>query len=234
MTKIDFVPDDYVQQRESSRANMVCLILFAAIMGGIGATFTVIKMRQKAVRDDLTVLNQKMQNAQQQIAQLEQLTQKRKTMMKTAVMTAELIESVPKSVLLACVTNNLPSSVSLLELKVESKEVKPPAPAKKNKSQYEKASEAAAAEKEAVLQKPIILTSIELEGIAPSDIEVANYIAALTDSILLEKVGLIESKEYEIEGIKFRQFKLNAMLKQNIELTQKDIESIKNKSSETI
>ncbi len=232
MTKIDFVPDDYVQQRESSRANMVCLILFAAIMGGIGATFTVIKMRQKAVRDDLTVLNQKMQNAQQQIAQLEQLTQKRKTMMKTAVMTAELIESVPKSVLLACVTNNLPSSVSLLELKVESEEHTIAPPTDAELSQYDKAKAEAA--KKAIKPITIINTSIELEGIAPSDIEVANYIAALTDSILLEKVGLVESKEYEVEGIKFRQFKLNAMLKQDIELTQKDIESIKNKSSETI
>lgn len=233
MTKIDFVPDDYVQQRESSRANMICLILFAAIMGGIGATFTVIKMRQKDVQDDLNVLNQKMQKAQQQITQLEQLTNKRKTMMKTAVMTAELIEPVPRSVLLACMTNNLPSSVSLIELKVDTEEIKVAAPAVKKKSQFDKAS-AEAAEKEVVIQKPIIMTTIEVEGIAPSDIDVAKYIAALTESILLEGVGLVESKELEVEGIKFRQFKLNASLKQDLEVTQEDIENIRNKSTETI
>ena len=64
-------------------------------------------------------------------------------------------------------------------------------------------------------------------GIAPSDIEVASYIARLSGSVLLSQVELIESKERIIDEIKFREFKLRAMLKPNLTLTKEDIDSIR-------
>ncbi len=227
MNNVDFVPEEYVNQRESNRANIVCLFLFVVIMGGIAATFSIIKVRQKAVEKDLAIVTKKMNDAKQQIAQLEQLNAERKVMMKTAVMTAELIETVPRSVLLACLTNNLPSSASLIELKIEGKDrtVVTSVPAKESKDKTKKA----------VVQTTTVTdTLIEIQGLATTDIDVANYIAALTNSILLEKVGLVESREFDIEGIKYRQFKLNAMLKKEIQLTKEDVERIRNKSKETI
>ncbi|MCK4999885.1 MAG: PilN domain-containing protein [Anaerohalosphaera sp.] len=227
MNNVDFVPEEYVNQRESNRANIVCLFLFVVIMGGIAATFCIIKVRQKAVEKDLAIVTKKMNDAKQQIAQLEQLNAERKVMMKTAVMTAELIETVPRSVLLACLTNNLPSSASLIELKIEGKDrtVVTSVPAKESKDKTKKA----------VVQTTTVTdTLIEIQGLATTDIDVANYIAALTNSILLEKVGLVESREFDIEGIKYRQFKLNAMLKKEIQLTKEDVERIRNKSKETI
>ena len=116
MGAINFVPNDYVEQRQSSRANFLYLMLLTAMLGAIGITFGFIKMRQRAVQGELTQLNTRMSAANQQIAQLEELKAKSKTMMKTMVMTAELLEPVPRSVLLASLTNNLPSGVSLTDL----------------------------------------------------------------------------------------------------------------------
>ena len=234
MSNINFVPDDYVEQRESSRANIMCLVLFAVIMGGIGATFTMIKMRQKAVSNEMTILNQKMQAAQQQIVQLDQITQKRKSMMKTALMTAELIEPVPKSVILACLTNNMPGSVSLVQLDVKGEEITSTVAAPAGSSQYAKASADAAAKDQPVVHKTTIKTLIGLQGIAPSDIDVANYIATLTDSMLLVNIGLVESAEYEIEGVKFRKFKLTAELRDGVQLTKEDVDFIRNKRNQAI
>ena len=234
MAKIDFVPNDYIQQRDSTRANFLYLVLFSALMGGIIVTFSIIKLQQKTVEAELKAVNEKMSKAHEQISQLEDLKAKSSTMIKTMAVTGELIERVPRSVVLACVTNNLPSGVSLLDFKLKQKEVKAPTPSAPV-SQYQAASSAAAsAAGTSTATSKIEETQIELEGIAPSDIEVAAYIAQLEASILLDNVELVESREHEIDEIIFRQFKLKSVIKGEVLLTQEDIEKIKAKRKETM
>lgn len=228
MATINFVPDDYVQQRRASRANVLYLMLLLAMLGAIGITFGFIKMRQRAVQAELVQLNERMSKAQQQIAQLEELKEKSKTMMKTMVVTAELLEPVPRSIILASLTNNLPSGVSLLEFGLEEKETQvfKSAPKSTSKSQYKNKSAAATVKTETEPQKKVA-TNINIRGIAPSDIQVAGFIAHLSNSILFDQVSLVESKEVEIEKIKYREFRLNAMIKPELTLTKEDIDMIR-------
>lgn len=238
MATINFVPNDYIEQRQSSRANLLYLMLLTAMLGAIGVTFGFIKMRQRSVQAELAELNTRMNKAHEQIAQLEELKTKSKTMMKTMVVTAELLEPVPRSVILASLTNDLPSGVSLVELKLDTKETQTADSAAKKPaatSQYDAKSAAAtttaaqAADPETKTQ-----TLLDLKGIAPSDIQVASYIANLSQSILLDNVELVESKEMDIEGIKFREFRLKASLKPHLTLSKEDINKIRKKSEETI
>lgn len=232
MGNINFVPNDYVEQRQSSRANFLYLMLLTAMLGAIGITFGFIKMRQRTVQTELATLNTRMSEANQQIAQLEELKTKSKTMMKTMVMTAELLEPVPRSVLLASLTNNLPSGVSLTELDLKTTETKIYAPAKKKAP----ANASKGAEAKAEPERPEIKTetNLDLKGIAPSDIQVASFIARLSSSIILDQVELVDSRELEIEGIKFREFRLKAQLKPNLTLSKEDINRIRNNSQETL
>lgn len=246
MAKINFVPNDYIQQRQSSRANLMYLTLLAALLGGIGVTFSIIKMRQNAVRTELDGVNAKMVQAKEQIAQLEELKSKGKMMMKSMVMTAELLEPVPRSVVLACLTNNMPSGVSLLEVQMKEKESKETIPSSaapaKSSSTAKKGSKstqyqsAAAKNKKADAPeiKTILDSNMEIEGIAPSDIEVAAFIANLSSSIILDNVELVQSKEQDVEGVKFRQFRLRTSLKRDLTLTRDDIMQIRKKREETI
>lgn len=243
MVKIDFVPNDYIQQRDSGRANFLYLVLFGALMGAIGVTFSIIKMRQKAVESELVSLNLQMSQAQEQIARLEQLKIKSKSMMKTMVMTAELLEPIPRSIVLANLTNNLPAGVSLLELKLEEKELtvpKPAVPRPGGNSYQQKAATppapaqpagakpaVAAAPDAPLIERKPVETTVEIKGIAPSDLEVAAYIARLGGSILMESVNLIESKETVIEEALFREFRLKAKLKPNVQLSKVDVEKIR-------
>ena len=236
MAKINFVPDDYVQQRRASRANVLYLMLLMAMLGAIGITFGFIKMRQRAVQAELVQLNQRMSQANQQIAQLEELKLKSKEMMKTMVMTAELLEPVPRSIILASLTNNLPSGVSLVDFELQEKEVRVVRPSTSKAtggSQYQKKTATTANSKP---QPPanIIETNLEIKGIAPSDIQVAGFIARLSGSILFDDVSLIESKEIEVEKIKYREFRLKAMIRSDLALTKEDIDSIREKREQTI
>jgi Tfp pilus assembly protein PilN len=70
---------------------------------------------------------------------------------------------------------------------------------------------------------------MDIEGVAPSDLQVAAYIKQLSSSSLLDNVALVESKEYKVEETTFRQFKLTAMLRKNVHLSNEDIDGIRAK-----
>ncbi len=232
MAKIDFVPDDYIQQRESNRANLTYLLFLAVLLSAIGVTFSIIKIRQRTTQNELAVLTQQMTQAHSQIAQLEELKIKSKTMMKTMVTTAELLEPIPRSIILAALTNNLPVGVSLVEAKLSEKEITRAAAAPAKTSRYEAAGAKAAAQQEP--PRKGFETTIEIKGIAPSDIEVAAYIAQLSNSILFDSVALVESREHKIDEIRFREFKLKTMLRNNAVLSKDDVGKIREKREETL
>ena len=232
MLNINFVPDDYVQSNESRRTNLMYLALLAVVMAALGGSFMTIKIRQRACCAKENLVNTKMAQIQEAIKQFEELQAKRREMMKTALTTAELLEPVPRSVLLATLTNNLPSGVSLLKLNLVQTEPKQTGSFVTNKYQAAQAKKA-----EAQLQgsqEKLLETYIDIEGIAPSDLQVAAYIEQLSNSTLMNNVALVESKEHKIEDTTFRQFKLNATLKKDVHLTKEDVEQIRVKAETTV
>ncbi len=223
MANINFVPDDYIQNNESQRTNLIYLFLFLIVMAGLTGAFLTIKFRQNSFEEKEKLVNEKMKQAQETIEQFEKLQTKRKAMMKTALTTAELVESIPKSVLLAALTNDLPSGMSLLDLSFEQK--MPRDYRRRNVGHKNGKSSAASVSPEKLLE-----TDIAIEGIAPSDLEVAAYIERLNGSMLLEMVALVESKEHKTKNsTEFRKFKLTAKLKKDIHLTKEDINQIRAK-----
>lgn len=233
MVNINFVPDDYIQNNETRRTNLIYIILLLAVMIALGGSFVTIKIRQKACLAKEQFVNERMAQTQETMKQLEDLQVKRRAMMKTALTTAELIEPVPRSILLASLTNNLPSGVSLSKLNMIQKEPKTtsqPAPTSKFQASQ---SEMKAVEKRISLEK-LLETHIDIEGVAPSDLQVAAYIKRLSTSNLMDNVALVESKELKVDENIYRQFKLKAMLKKDVHLSKDDVEKIKGTAESTI
>ena len=230
MANINFVPDDYVQNTESSRTNLLYLVLFGVVMIALCGSFMTIKIRQRACGVKEKLVNTKMTKIQEAIKKFEELQTKRGEMMRTALTTSQLIEPVPRSVLLATLTNNLPQGVSLLKLGLLQKESGrslQSAPTSKYQSkQAKKAANASQVSRERLLE-----THIDIEGVAPSDLQVAEYIGRMSNSSLLDNVSLVESKEHEVkDGTLFRRFKLTAMLKKEVHLTREDVKNIRDEA----
>ena len=78
-------------------------------------------------------------------------------------------------------------------------------------------------------------TSINIEGVAPSDLEVASYIEKLSSSILYSSVALVESREFSTKdkkpeaSQKFRHFKLTASIRKELNISRQDVEKIAQK-----
>ncbi|MHC4537734.1 MAG: hypothetical protein ACYS6K_27700 [Planctomycetota bacterium] len=162
MANINFVPDDYVQNTESSRTNLLYLVLFGVVMIALCGSFMTIKIRQRACGIKEQLVNTKMTKIQEAIKKFEELQTKRGEMMRTALTTSQLIEPVPRSVLLASLTNNLPQGVSLLKLGLLQKEsARGLQPASTSKYQSKQAKKAAANAKQ-VSQERLLETHIDI------------------------------------------------------------------------
>ncbi len=237
MLNINFVPDDYIQNNESQRTNLMYLALFLIVMVGLGGAFLTIKIRQRALNSKEKTVQTKLEQAKGDIKKFEELQSKFKVMSKTALTTAELLEPVPRSVLLASLTNNLPKGVSLLRLKLIQKESKKSSrPVMTSKYQAARKNPGVNGQQK-VSREKLLETHIDIEGVSPSDLQVAAYIEQLSCSSLLDNVALVESKEFKTgqnqnarsnSGLSLRQFRLKADLKKDVHLTNEDVERIKN------
>jgi hypothetical protein len=211
-------------------------------MIALGGSFVSIKIRQRACYTSEELINSRMTEVKEAINQFEELQARKRDMMKTAVTTMELLEPVPRSILLASLTNNLPEGVSLSDVDLIQKQMKQnPAVAKTSKFQSTQGQNTNGSQQNGKSQnqasenpEKMLETYIDIGGVAPSDLQVASYIEHLSSSILLDNVALVESKEFKIEDNTLRQFKLSAMLRKNVQLSKEDIEGIKNKAENTI
>jgi Tfp pilus assembly protein PilN len=233
MLNINFVPDDYIQDSESRRTNIMYLVLFALVMAGLGAAFGAIKISQHNVAVKEKLIDERLAKADQAIQQFEELQKKRNDMMKTALTTAGLFEPVQRSVLLASLTNNLPVGTSLVKLEIN-QEAPKNMPARRaatqKKTKYEQARAEAEGPEELSPEK-LLETKISIEGRAPSDLQVAAFIENLGASALFDNVALVESKEEkDADESKHRRFRLTAMLRKEVHLTADDIENIREKA----
>ena len=237
MSNINFVPDDYVQSNESRRANLMCLVLFSVVMAALGGSFATIKIRQKACSAEESLVNAKMARMQEAIQKFEELQTRRKEMMKTALTTAELLEPVPRSVVLASLTNNLPTGVSLVKLNVIQQDPGKGTTRRRKTSnnKYQAAKGQSGAESDSKLSPEQRLeTHMDIEGMAPSDLQVADYIERLGNSVLLDNIALVESVEKKIEDTAFRHFKLTAMLARQVHLTKEDVDEIRARAESSV
>lgn len=237
MVNINFVPDDYIRSNESKRTNLIYIILFAVVMVALLGSFFTIKYRKKMLNNRERILDSELALRKEEIKKVQQLQDRRNQMWNRALITADLIEPVSKSLLLASLTNNLPNGVSLLKLNLIQKE-------SKGQSQYAASTAATKYQsiKDSIDEVSIearspekgLETHIDIDGIAPSDLEVAAYIERLGNSELITNVALIESREFEAKNSKskssqkFRHFKLTAMLNNNFELKAEDVKLISN------
>src|SRR5947199_1319143 len=118
---LSFLPDDYLENKAQRRANVICAILFLVTMVTIGMAFTTGERSLREMEQRHTTKYQEVTTAAKRIEQFKELQEKQRTMAHQAELTASLLEKVPRSLILAKITNALPTSCSLTEFALESK-----------------------------------------------------------------------------------------------------------------
>jgi Tfp pilus assembly protein PilN len=205
MKVIDFLPNDYLAKKSRRRANLACLAIAGGVSLVVGAALVLLTVDARSTARLRELVDQQYQEASQQVDQLKQLEEKRADLMRKVSLSTTLLERVPRSNVLARVTNHLPPGTSLVSLTMKMEEVEVRAP-----------SSASAADKEAAAKKgkpetvKIKQYVFRLDGVAPTDVEVATLINQLNrDPLFQNTVDLLFSEEAPGKaGASVRRFQL--------------------------
>lgn len=217
MSFVNLLPEDYVARRAQKRVNLLCLVLFGLVMAGvIGGTIASEQGLDKS-REVYDRVNQSYSDASKLIGQVQQLETAKQRMFKKAKLAAGLLERVPRSYLLATVTNALPAGGSLKEFSFSSKRRRTVVVSKDAQSRFAKTAAqrdpGAGADPSSRLD-----LSIEVTGLAGTDVEVARFIASMARCPLIQAVELVYSQEKKFQEAVVREFKVNMRLDPNADV----------------
>ncbi|MBL8747179.1 MAG: PilN domain-containing protein [Phycisphaerae bacterium] len=217
-----FLPEDYLRRRAERRTNVVALSLFSVVTVMVVGAFLVTNRQWHDVKRYQEAINVRYAQAAKDIEQLKVLEEQKRALLQKAELTTALIERVPKTVLLAELTNRMPTDVTLLELELKSTRIKdaPKVEVKKEvkgkKPTPGKAARTAKGddqEVKAVVTPPRFISKLAITGVTGSHNSVAEYVTALQACALITSVELKFSEKAVIEEQEMNRFRIEAELK---------------------
>ncbi len=201
MSIINLLPDDYLLQRVQRRANMVCIALFAVVMAGVFGAAVVADRSTKRTIQSRDKTNAKYAKYAERLAQIQQLEAKKLEKIEKAKATASLLERVPRSFVLASVTQALPRHASLSEFYLKPIRKKVTRKSSGNGSKFAKAKSKKRNRKRGRSETVIQLsTQVTMTGFASTDMQVGEFIGNLRNCPIFTSVNLLYTAKEEIRS----------------------------------
>ena len=215
--ELSFLPDDYLERKARRRTNTICAILFCIVIGAIASAFWVTEKGMREIEGQASMVNQQYTEAARKIEQFQQLQEKQRTMAHQAELTSSLLEKVPRSFVLAEITNGMPEGVSLLDLLMEARVVTNPSAIAAAKTAFELRKAEIDAGKTIVptMQPRVYDVTLKTTGVAENDVQVSAFIRKLNRSPMFKDVNLSFTDEFtpnQKEGPRLRKFQIELKL----------------------
>lgn len=219
---MSFLPEDYLAKRIARRTNIICITLFVVVMCGVIAAFYVTDRQRSEIRSQQAAVNQKFEDAARMLEQLEQLQTQKQQMVRKAQVASVLVERVPRTLLLAELINHMPPSLSLTELELETDTIKAARrPMTAMERGRKKSAKAKKLEQETMqVNVPETEASVRMVGMAPTDVDVAQYITELSTHPLFRDVILEYAEQTVLGDQEMRKFGVTLKVNQDVDLRE--------------
>ncbi len=221
MADTSFLPQDYIERRIQRRTNILSLTLFVIVMSGVvGAYIVTDQQRQKVEAEQAEVANE-FTRAASQLDELDRLNRQKHVMLRKSRVTGALVERFPRTTLLAELINRMPTTVSLISFDLETKTVK----RTRTLTKLERAKQKQRAQQknakngtEDIPEPPETEVSVQLIGLAPTDADVADFMAGLSQCPMFQNLNLAYSEEVTVEEQPMRKFRVEMTLDQALDM----------------
>ena len=201
---LSFLPEDYLERKVQRRTIVICGILAGIVIAAIGSAFSITERTNREAEQQHNAVVQQYSEAAREIDQVQLIERKQAQMARRAELAASLLEKIPRSNILAEVHNAAPDDVSLTEFTLASTRRTPAAGAP--------APDAKKADPQAAPDPIAYDVSIHVTGIAPNNVQVAEFIRRLGESPLLKDVNLVISDESLVKEQKVLHFTVEMSL----------------------
>lgn len=215
---MSFLPEDYLERRIARRTNIICITLFGVVMVGVVAAWLVIERQAAEVRNEQAKVSQQFEEAAKRLEQIEQLQARKQEMVHKAQIASVLVERAPRATLLAEIINHMPAQLALLEFELTTEVQKAPPPrTAMQRAERKSLKERAKAEK-APIEVPKTDVTIRMVGVAPTDVEVAQFITAMSNHEAFTDASLLYSEQTTLDERELRKFGIQVRLAEGVDL----------------
>lgn len=224
-----FLPDDYVKARAERRTNVIAIALFVVVMGGVALAYVATDRTWNDVRTARNAVDARHQAARDRIEEMTAYEERVARIVDKAHVAVGLLDTVPRSNLVAEIVGRMPDTLSLTRFNLETTELKAPKekPAPVGSiSTRGGTKKSAAAEPEPRPEPRRWATRVELEGLAPTLQEVSLFIDALVSVDIFRRVRLDHTRETEIDERSMLAFRVLFELDPDADIRRIDADTI--------
>lgn len=219
MNQMNLLPEYYVKQRFRNRVDMLCVILFTLVMGGVIAVGIVQGRTYRRTRANYESLCRQFDRETGSLDEFIRLRNRKRTLLTEARQVSALEESLPRSYVVALVARSLPDEAYLSVLEINEKinitaEMTQKSPGRRRK-QVTRSSEAAQEEES---PKPRLL--VRIGGYAANDSDVATIYTRLKAHPITREVSLRHTREYESDTGLCREFQIDWELENGVDVLE--------------
>lgn len=217
MSIINLLPEDYIQGRLRWRANVLCLVLFATVITAVVGTAMFSRHSARHTEEVDQRVQKDYEDAAKLIQQMHQLENEKQRLHQKALSAIPLMERVPRSSLLAVVTNSLPKHASLIRFDMETQ--KKESESQSGSAGAKKATKFAKVSSDRLTSSSQAAVTVKITGLASTDVEVARFIANMARNPLMKSVDLVYSQEKLLDKNDplVREFQVKAELQQDVD-----------------
>ncbi len=213
---MSFLPDDYLERRIAQRTNAICLALFVVVSFGIVGAYFVSSRQGTEIRQLDREVSERYEEAARRLSQLEALQSQKQQMLRKAELTAVLIERVPRTLLMAEMINHMPETMSLRHMKLETRQLTGSVRART--AMQRERQRLGQNEEQDTIQAPETELTLSVVGLAPTDVEVAQFMSALGAHRLFNDVSLRSSEQTRVDERALREFRVDMKIRQDLDL----------------
>lgn len=208
-TDVNFLPASYTRRqrlRSSKKRQAALAILMIAGM----AVLTVQTWRERAeLREHVERQKTSLANTQKKVTEVEKQTIRKAELTELVAIHRELYQPINYSQVTGTLASLTPSSIVLRGVGIETQKIT--TTRKMTAEEFAAAQEAAGNRRSKVKNVKTVTRSVitvDVAGLAPSDVDVANFIGELAASNVFQNVKMVFSREGEWEGRVTREFRI--------------------------
>ncbi|MBI1367441.1 MAG: hypothetical protein GC162_02180 [Planctomycetes bacterium] len=194
--EVDFVPAWYRRKEANRRSTKRQMVMVVVLVAGMAALLVQNWHTHEALASYADQLTRKLESTKMQITEATKLRAQQAALDKQLRVHRELHKPIDYSHIIGTMAHIAPPSISMRDLSMETEKVtytRPIAAGDKGFADSAKGKGAAGAKPRTVTESYWVV-SVELEGIAPNDRDVANFIGELAASKVFQNVKMIYSK----------------------------------------
>ncbi|MCK5113822.1 MAG: PilN domain-containing protein [Phycisphaerae bacterium] len=230
MSAMNLLPESYIKRQFRERLDLMCILIFAVIMGGAIIVDRMTRSSFDDAREKYTNASVTSKSASGLTGEFMALKRTKNEMMAQAQDAMKMEERIPRSYLLGVITNSLPEAISLTKIQLETTI---PEPEKKEKETgsnvlHRKSSSEQPDADEPPAPKPDPIVTVTIEGVSVSknDYEVAELIRTLKSKGLFKTIEPLYARQQEskksdksaVGGAELREFGIKMELLNEVDI----------------